>query len=40
VQVFIGDTVCGEGEGPSKQWAAQQAAVDALTHQHEWLPGQ
>jgi len=38
VQVFIGDAMCGEGEGPSKQGAAQRAAVDALSRQREWLP--
>ncbi len=36
VQVFIGDRVCGQGEGPSKQIAAQQAASDALARQDEW----
>ena len=30
VQVTIGDATCGEGEGPSKQLAAQNAALDAL----------
>jgi ribonuclease III len=36
VQVFIGDMVYGEGEGPSKQIAAQQAALDALAKQDQW----
>ncbi len=36
VQVSIGDTVYGEGEGPSKQLAAQNAAVDALDRMDEW----
>jgi ribonuclease III len=36
VEVAIGDTVWGHGEGPSKQLAAQHAAEDALTHAHEW----
>jgi ribonuclease-3 len=36
VQVAIGDTVYGEGEGPSKQLAAQNAAVDALAREDEW----
>ena len=36
VQVHIGDMLCGEGTGPSKQVAAQQAAADALTHQATW----
>jgi ribonuclease-3 len=36
VQVSIGDTVFGEGEGPSKQLAAQNAAVDALARADEW----
>jgi ribonuclease-3 len=31
VEVSIGDMVCGEGQGPSKQLAAQQAAMEALT---------
>jgi ribonuclease-3 len=38
VQVSIGDTVYGEGEGPSKQLAAQSAAMDALDHMSEWKP--
>ncbi len=36
VEVSIGDTVYGEGEGPSKQLAAQSAAVDALAREDEW----
>jgi ribonuclease-3 len=36
VQVSIGDTVFGEGEGPSKQLAAQSAAIDALAREDEW----
>jgi ribonuclease-3 len=36
VQVFIGERVCGEGEGPNKQLAAQRAAADALLRQDEW----
>jgi ribonuclease III len=38
VQVSIGDTVFGEGEGPSKQLAAQSAAIDALDRVAEWKP--
>ncbi len=36
VQVSVGDLVCGVGEGPSKQSAAQQAAIDALARVDEW----
>lgn len=36
VEVAIGETVCGHGEGPSKQIAAQQAALDALARRAEW----
>lgn len=36
VQVSIGDTVYGEGEGHSKQLAAQNAALDALAREDEW----
>ena len=36
VQVAIGDALCGEGEGPSKQVAAQNAALDALARVDEW----
>lgn len=36
VQVSIGDTVYGEGEGHSKQLAAQNAALDALAREAEW----
>lgn len=32
VEVAIGDTVCGVGQGPNKQLAAQRAAQDALAH--------
>jgi ribonuclease III len=39
VQVVIGETVCGQGEGPSKQSAAQRAAADALLRAEEWMPG-
>lgn len=38
VQVSIGNTVFGVGEGPSKQLAAQNAALDALDHVSEWNP--
>jgi ribonuclease-3 len=37
VQVWVGEVVCGEGEGPSKQAAAQRAAADALLRAEEWL---
>jgi ribonuclease-3 len=37
VQVIVGETICGEGEGPSKQAAAQRAAADALVRANEWL---
>jgi ribonuclease III len=40
VQVAVGDIICGEGQGPSKQAAAQRAAADALAHAEEWLPSQ
>jgi len=40
VQVAVGDVVCGEGQGPNKQAAAQRAAADALVHAEEWLPSQ
>ncbi len=30
VEVSIGDTVCGQGQGPNKQIAAQHAAIEAL----------
>lgn len=36
VEVTIGDTVCGVGQGPNKQQAAQRAALDALAHLDEW----
>jgi ribonuclease-3 len=38
VQVSVGEVVCGEGEGSSKQAAAQRAAADALVHVEAWLP--
>jgi ribonuclease-3 len=38
VQVSVGEAVCGEGEGSSKQAAAQRAAADALAHANDWLP--
>jgi ribonuclease-3 len=37
VRVSIGDVTLGEGEGPSKQLAAQSAALDALARVVEWL---
>jgi ribonuclease III len=37
VQVVVGETICGEGQGPGKQAAAQRAAADALEHAEEWL---
>ena len=41
VEVAVGDVVCGVGEGPSKQSAAQQAALDALARADEWArPGE
>lgn len=36
VQVSIGETVCGEGQGSSKQLAALHAAEDALSRSAEW----
>ncbi len=36
VEVSIGTAVCGHGEGPSKQIAAQSAALDALARQADW----
>ncbi len=36
VEVSIGETVVGEGSGPSKQLAAQRAAIDALARREEW----
>jgi ribonuclease-3 len=39
VQVVIGETICGQGEGSNKQSAAQSAAADALLHAESWLPG-
>jgi ribonuclease-3 len=38
VEVYLGATVCGVGEGPGKQVAAQQAAADALSRQASWTP--
>jgi ribonuclease III len=38
VQVSVGEVICGEGDGPSKQAAAQRAASDALIHAEAWLP--
>jgi ribonuclease III len=38
VQVVIGEVVCGQGEGPSKQSAAQHAAAAALLDADKWLP--
>jgi ribonuclease-3 len=37
VQVIVGEAICGEGEGSSKQAAAQRAAADALIRVGEWL---
>ena len=37
VEVSIGETVCGSGDGPNKQLAAQHAALDALTRTEQWL---
>ncbi len=36
VEVSIGVTIVGEGSGPSKQLAAQRAAIDALARREEW----
>jgi len=36
VEVTIGETVYGHGEGPNKQIAAQRAALDALEHSADW----
>jgi ribonuclease-3 len=38
VEVLIGETICGIGEGPSKQFAAQRAAADALARVDNWSP--
>jgi len=38
VEVYLGDAVCGVGEGHAKQVAAQRAAADALARQAEWAP--
>lgn len=38
VEVYLGDAVCGVGEGHGKQVAAQRAAADALARQAEWAP--
>ncbi len=37
VEVSIGDTVRGVGEGPNKQVAAQRAALNALARAEEWM---
>lgn len=39
VEVAIGPVVVGEGSGPSKQLAAQRAAIDALARRDEWPEG-
>jgi ribonuclease III len=39
VEVAVGETVSGRGEGPNKQVAAQRAALDALTRAGEWERG-
>ncbi len=39
VEVYLGEAPCGEGEGLSKQVAAQNAALDALARQDEWPGG-
>ncbi|MCX6032926.1 MAG: ribonuclease III [Chloroflexi bacterium] len=36
VEARIGETICGVGEGPSKQIAAQRAAAEALTQAGLW----
>jgi ribonuclease-3 len=36
VEVAIGDVVCGEGQGPNKQIAAQRAAMEALAQAEHW----
>jgi ribonuclease III len=36
VEVSLGETVTGHGEGPNKQLAAQRAALDALARTDEW----
>lgn len=36
IEVLLGEVVCGRGEGPSKQIAAQNAAIDALDHMADW----
>ncbi len=38
VEVSIGEYVCGEGDGPNKQSAAQRAAENALLRRSAW-PG-
>lgn len=38
VEVYLGDLLCGVGEGHGKQVAAQRAAADALARQAEWTP--
>ncbi len=39
VEVSLGETVSGRGEGPNKQVAAQRAALDALARAGEWTHG-
>jgi ribonuclease III len=39
VEVALGETVSGRGEGPNKQLAAQRAALDALARADQWLRG-
>jgi ribonuclease III len=39
VEVAVGETVSGRGEGPNKQLAAQRAALDALALAQEWARG-
>ena len=37
VEVSLGEAVSGRGEGPNKQVAAQNAALDALARAAEWV---
>lgn len=39
VEVALGETITGHGEGPNKQVAAQRAALDVLAHVDEWTLG-
>ena len=39
VEVSLGETISGRGEGPNKQVAAQRAALDALARAGEWVRG-